>query len=248
MYGGGMSSISIHQLAVAMCRKNFAELVSYQVEKRSFAELDAAIDAAKRCLQPDIQLEIEEILKNSGEITADRGFWDGDCGKALRFFTSMIERHLSDRFISVTEKELIEIFHIIVMHSAWRARKEPRLFSFLQKKTKRKSRTGSIYPHPAVLSCLNGGPRTTVNHVRDVQFFFLLLQFLRYSMISSLSYIAVCPSMRNGTIWLPPLASTINCPGVPGPAGITSKSSPSARLSSAAAMRTFLQKGQLSHK
>ncbi|MEE4166729.1 MAG: hypothetical protein V2I35_12075 [Desulfocapsaceae bacterium] len=129
-----MASISIRQLAAAMCRKNFAELVTYQLKTRSCADLDAAIDEARCCLPPDIQLEIEEILKNSCKITADKGFWGSDCGKVLHFFTSMIEKHLTDRFISVTEKELIEMFHIIVMHCACKARKNPRLRSFLQKK------------------------------------------------------------------------------------------------------------------
>ena len=138
-----MSSISIRQLALAMCGKNFAELVSYQIERRSFADLDVAIDAAKRCLPPEIQLEIDEIIKNSGNTTADNGFWSTDCGRALRFFTSMTEKHLSDRFISVTEKELIEIFHIIVMHAAWRARKEPRLISLLRQRILRSRNSDS---------------------------------------------------------------------------------------------------------
>ncbi len=140
-----MTSISIRQLAVAMCRRNFAELVSYQIERRSVADLDAAIDEAKRCLPPEIQLEIDEIVKNSGKITADKGFWSTDCGRALRFFTSMTEKHLSDRFIGVTEKELIEIFHIIVMHTAWRARKEPRLIKLLRERALW-SRNRDIYP------------------------------------------------------------------------------------------------------
>ena len=140
-----MTAISIRQLAVAMCRKNFAELVSYQIKQRSLAELDAAIEAAKRCLPPEIQLEIDEIIKNSDKITADRGFWSTDCGKALRFFTSMTEKHLADRFIRVTEKELIEIFHIIVMHAAWLVRKEPRQISLLRKRARR-SPSSDIYP------------------------------------------------------------------------------------------------------
>ncbi len=140
-----MTSISIRQLAVAMCRKNFAELVSYQIKKRSFADLDAAIEEAKRCLPPEIQLEIDEIIKNSDKITTDRGLWSTDCGKALRFFTSMTAKHLADRFIRVTEKELIEIFHIIVMRAAWLARKEPRQISLLRKRALR-SRDSDIYP------------------------------------------------------------------------------------------------------
>lgn len=140
-----MTSISIRQLAVAMCRKNFAELVSYQIKKRSFADLKAAIDEAKRCLPSEIQLEIDEIIKNSDKITADRDLWSTDCGKALWFFTSMTEKHLADRFVRVTEKELIEIFHIIVMHTAWRARKEPRRISLLRERA-RKPRAMDSYP------------------------------------------------------------------------------------------------------
>ena len=140
-----MTSISIRQLAVAMCRKNFAELVSYQIKKRSVADLEAAIEEAKRCLSPEIQLEIDEIIKNSDEITADRGLWSTDCGKALWFFTSMSEKHLADCFVRVTEKELIEIFHIIVMHAAWQARKEPRRISLLRERA-RISRDRDSYP------------------------------------------------------------------------------------------------------
>jgi hypothetical protein len=131
-----MGSISIRQLALAMCRKNFAELVTYQINTTSFSDLSTAIDGAKSCLPADIQLEIDEIIRNTSEVTADTRFWNNDCGMALRFFTSMIEKHLSDRFIKTTEKELIEIFHIIVMHCAYRARKNPRMISFLRKKSK----------------------------------------------------------------------------------------------------------------
>ena len=144
-----MTSISIRQLAVAMCRKNFAELVSYQIKKRSFADLEAAIDETKRCLSPEIQLEIDEIIKSSETITADRDLWSTDCGKALRLFTSMTEKHMADRFIRVTEKELIEIFHIIVMHTAWLVGKEPRQINLLRERVLR-SRARNIYPrqHP----------------------------------------------------------------------------------------------------
>lgn len=131
-----MGSISIRQLALAMCRKNFAELVTYQINTTSFSDLSTAIDGAKSCLPADIQLEIDEIIRNTGEVTADTRFWNNDCGMALKFFTSMVEKHLSDRFIKTTEKELIEIFHIIVMHCAYRGRKNPRMISFLRKKSR----------------------------------------------------------------------------------------------------------------
>ncbi len=120
-----------------MSRKNFAELVSYQIDNTAFSDLGTAINGAKGCLSPDIQLEIDEILKNSVEITADERFWKNDCGMVLRFFTTMVEKHLSDRFIGTTEKELIEIFHIIVMHCAYRAHKNPQMVSLLDKKTRR---------------------------------------------------------------------------------------------------------------
>ena len=120
-----------------MCSKKFAELVSYQINTTSFSALSATIDGAKSCLSPDIQLEIDEIINNTREITAEKRFWNNDCGMALRFFTAMIEKHLSDRFINTTEKELIEIFHIIVMNCAYRARKDPRMISFLRKKGRR---------------------------------------------------------------------------------------------------------------
>jgi len=131
-----MGSISIRQLALAMCKKNFAELVTYQINTTSFSDLSAAIDGAKSCLPADIQLEIDEIIRNTHEVTAETRFWSNDCGMALRFFTSMIDKHLSDRFIKTTEKELIEIFHIIVMHCAYRARKNPKMISFLRKKSR----------------------------------------------------------------------------------------------------------------
>ena len=134
-----MASISIRQLALAMCSKTFAELVRYQINTTSSSELSATIDGAKSCLSPDIQLEIDEIINNTCEVTAEKRFWNNDCGMALRFFTAMIEKHLSDRFINTTEKELIEIFHIIVMNCAYRARKDPRMISFLRKKGRRPS-------------------------------------------------------------------------------------------------------------
>jgi hypothetical protein len=148
-----MASISIRQLAAAMCRKTFAELVTYQLNTRSCADLGTAIDEARCCLPPDIQLEIEEILKKSSRIAADKRLWGSDCGKALRFFTSMIEKHLAERFLSVTEKELIEMFHIIVLHYASRTRNDPRLRSFLQKKSP--LRQQRRLPAAAAVSCLS---------------------------------------------------------------------------------------------
>ena len=145
-----MASISIRQLALAMCSRKFAELVSYQINRTSFSDLSAAIDGAKSCLSPDIQLEIDEIINTTNEVTAEKHFWNNDCGMALRFFTAMIEKHLSDRFINTSEKELIEIFHIIVMDCAYRARKNPRMISFLRNKGRRPS---SKWSHSQQQSC-----------------------------------------------------------------------------------------------
>jgi len=143
-----MASISIQQLAVAMSRKNFAELVSYQIDTTSFSDMAAAINGAKGCLPPDIQLEIDDIIRDSGELTADEHFWKNDCGMVLRLFTTMVEKHLSDRFISSTEKELIEIFHIIVLHCAYRAHKDKKMISFLKKKKRNSYRKNrKILPH-----------------------------------------------------------------------------------------------------
>ena len=128
-----MASISIEQLAFAMCRKNFAELVSYQISTTAYQDLKMAINGAKSCLTPEIQLEVDEIIGNCSEITVDRSFWNNDCGLVIKIFTTMTEKHLSDRLIDASEKELIEIFHIIVMHCAHRARKDPRLLSFVNK-------------------------------------------------------------------------------------------------------------------
>ena len=140
-----MASISIRQLALAMSKKNFAELVTYQIDTTSFSALNTAINGATGCLPTEIQLEINEIIKNTGEATSDNRFWVNDCGTALRVFTAMIEKHLSDHFISTTEKELIEIFHIIVMHSACQAHKNPRLMSFLRKTGRRRPSSNRIY-------------------------------------------------------------------------------------------------------
>ena len=139
-----MASISIRQLALAMSKKSFAELVTYQIRTTSFADLKTAMSGAKSCLSPEIQLEIEEIIRNCFDVTADKRFWDNDCGMVLRFFTSMIDQYLSDRLVDASEKELIEIFHIIVMHCAYRARKNPRMLSFLNK-TGRKFQYSKLY-------------------------------------------------------------------------------------------------------
>ena len=139
-----MASISIEQLAFAMCQKNFAELVSYQINTTAYQDLKMAISGAKSCLAPEIQLEVEEIIVKCSEITADRTFWYNDCGLVLKIFTTMIEKHLSDRLIDASEKELIEIFHIIVMQCAHRARKDPRLLSYLNR-TSRTSHQQPIY-------------------------------------------------------------------------------------------------------
>jgi len=128
-----MGSISIRQLALAMCKKNFAELVTYQISTTSYSDLKNAIHGAKTCLHPDIQFELDDIIKNTCEVTKDCRFWGNDCGMVLRYFTTMVEKHLTDCFIDVSEKDLIEIYHIIVMHCAYRARKNPRMINFLRK-------------------------------------------------------------------------------------------------------------------
>ena len=134
-----MGAISIQQLALALCRKSFAELVTYQINTNSYADLKTAIGGAKSCLPHEIQLEVDEIINYCVDVTSDERFWNNDSGMVLRFFTTMIERHLSDRFIEASERELIEIFHLVVMHCAYRARKKPRLLAFLNR-TSRKSR------------------------------------------------------------------------------------------------------------
>ena len=127
-----MDSISIRQLALAMCNKSFAELVMYQISTTSFSDLKNTIHRAKTYLHPDIQFELNDIIKNTCEITKDCRFWGKDCGMVLRYFTTMVEKHLADHFIDASEKDLIEIFHVIVMHYAYRARKNPRMINFLR--------------------------------------------------------------------------------------------------------------------
>lgn len=130
--GEKMGSISIRQLALAMCKKSFAELVMYQISTTSYSDLKNAIHEAKTRLHPDIQFELEDIIKNTCEATRDCRFWGKDCGMVLRYFTTMVEKHLTDHFIDTSEKDLIEIFHVIVMHCAYRARKKPRMINFLR--------------------------------------------------------------------------------------------------------------------
>jgi len=128
-----MGSISIRQLALALCGKNFAELVTYQLNSLSYTQLRSAIDGAKSCLPLQVQFELEEIIHNIDEVTSDHRFWSNDCGLVLRFITTMTKKHLSRRYIHTSEKELIELFHLIVMHCAYRASKNPQMLSFLKK-------------------------------------------------------------------------------------------------------------------
>ena len=127
-----MSSISIRQLALALCKKSFAELVLYQISTTSCSDLKHAMYKAKICLHPEIQFELDDIIKNTCEVTRDCRFWGKDCGMVLRYFTTMVEKHLTDHVIHASEKDLIEIFHVIVMHCAYRARKKPRMINFLR--------------------------------------------------------------------------------------------------------------------
>ncbi len=127
-----MSSISIRQLALALCKKSFAELVMYQISTTSYSDLKNAIHRAQACLRPDIQFELDDIIKNAFEVTKDCRFWGNDCGLVLRYFSTMVEKHLTVNFIDASEKDLIEIFHVIVMHCAYRARKKPRMITFLR--------------------------------------------------------------------------------------------------------------------
>ena len=127
-----MGSLSIRQLALAMCKESFAELVMYQISSTSPSDQKNAIHEAKTSLRPDIQHEFDNIIKKTCELTKDCRFWGKDSGMVLRYFTTMVEQHLSDHFIHVSEKDLIETFHVIVMHYAYRARKNPRMINFLR--------------------------------------------------------------------------------------------------------------------
>ena len=104
----------------------------YQISTTSCSELKDAIDEAKTCLSPDIRLELDTIIKNIYEETKDCRFWGKDCGMVLRYITTMVEQHLTDHFIVASEKDLLDIFHVIVMHCAYRARKNPRMINFLR--------------------------------------------------------------------------------------------------------------------
>ncbi len=72
--GEKTGSISIRQLALAMCRKSFAVLVMYQISTTSSSDLKNAIDEAITRLHPDIQFELDDILKNTCEVSRDWRF------------------------------------------------------------------------------------------------------------------------------------------------------------------------------
>ena len=127
-----MPAISINQLAGAMGRRNFAELVNYQLNSLSFEQLKSAIDNATSSLPILIRFEIEEIIHNALTEMSNELFWSNNCGMVLHLFTTMVRRHLSERIIHSEEKHLIEIFHLIVLHAAYRAYRNPGLMNHIK--------------------------------------------------------------------------------------------------------------------
>lgn len=127
-----MALVSIKQLGKALTGKRFGELVSYLRDSKTFEQLESAYLEAVENMQCHVKVEIDDIINRTNSVSASQEFWNSDCQIVLKFITGMTQKHLSDRKIQSSEKELIEIFHIIAMNYAYLTYQKPRMKSLVQ--------------------------------------------------------------------------------------------------------------------
>ncbi len=127
-----MTGVSIDQLAKQFKGRKFGELVLHHIDKQPFEQIVAAIQGTMEGLPAQVRSKIEELIDSANPLALKKEFWSDDCGKILRFITSMIEKELEEKGVKLTEENAFDVFNIIVLSYAYSAHKDPRMKQFIK--------------------------------------------------------------------------------------------------------------------
>lgn len=128
-----MHDIDIAQVKVDMAGKKFGDLVLYHMKKQSFEQIQLAMLGTIEALPAPIAKEITSLIDNSLELAYKKEFWADDCGKIYKFITSMAEKDIEEKGGRASEKQLYDMFNIIVLNYAYSGYKDPRMKKFIEK-------------------------------------------------------------------------------------------------------------------
>jgi len=127
-----MTTVSIDELAKQFKGRKFGELVLHHIDRQSFDQIVAGMSGTIEGLPASIQGEIERLIDSANPLAFEKDFWSDDCGRILRFLTSMVERELNEKGVYASEDNLFDVFNIIVMNYAYSAHKDPRMKKFIK--------------------------------------------------------------------------------------------------------------------
>ena len=127
-----MTAVSIDELAKQFEGRKFGELVLHHIDKQSFNQIVAGMLGTIKGLPASIQGEIERLIDSANSLAFEKDSGSDDCGRILRFLTSMVERELNKKGVCPSEDNLFDVFNIIVMNYAYSAHKDPRMKKFIK--------------------------------------------------------------------------------------------------------------------
>ena len=127
-----MADVSVDQLAKQFEGRKFGELVLHHIDKQSFKQIVLAIQGTIKSLPVQLRNEIEGLIDSANPMAFEKEFWSDDCGKILRFITSMVEKQLQEKEVKFSEENVFDVFNIIVLNYAYSAHKDLRMKKFIK--------------------------------------------------------------------------------------------------------------------
>ena len=127
-----MADVSVDQLAEQFGGRKFGELVLHHIDKQSFKQIVLAIQGTIKSLPVQLRNEIEGLIDSANPMAFEKEFWSDDCGKILRFITSMVEKQLQEKEVKFSEENVFDVFNIIVLNYAYSAHKDLRMKKFIK--------------------------------------------------------------------------------------------------------------------
>jgi hypothetical protein len=127
-----MTGVTIDQLAEQFEGRKFGDLVLHHMNEQPFEQIVVAMQGTMEGLPAQVRNEIEGLIDNANPLAFKKEFWADDCGKILRFITSMVEKELQEKEVQPSEDNLFDVFNIIVMNFAYSAYKDQRMKKFIK--------------------------------------------------------------------------------------------------------------------
>ena len=127
-----MTAVSIDQLAEQFEGRKFGELVLHHIDKQPFEQIVAAMQGTMEGLPAQVRGEVEGLIDSANSLAFKKEFWSDDCGRILKFISSMVEKELQEKGCGLSEENTFDVFNIIVLNYAYSAHKDPRMKKFIK--------------------------------------------------------------------------------------------------------------------